>query len=56
VVVLPSKDESKRNLLLFIERVWVDRWSGLVTAKRAVGHGKIAGRLRDSVSVLKVCE
>jgi len=54
VVVLPSA-RTKDNLLLFIERVWVDRWNGMVAMKRSLGQKKMSDRLRQNVSARKVC-
>jgi hypothetical protein len=54
VAVLPSS-ASEDNLFLFVHRVWVDRWNGWVSLKRAAGHKAIRKRLHKSHSAREIC-
>jgi hypothetical protein len=43
------------SLFFFVRRIWVDRWSGMASIKRKLGHKLIAGSLRDLIEEHEIC-
>jgi hypothetical protein len=52
VAVVPTKEGT---LFFYVNRFWVDYWSGLVSLKRAVGKQIMAGRMKKRVEDLGIC-
>ena len=43
------------RLFFLVRRVWVDRWSGMSSVKRKLGHRLIAGQLREEIEAGGLC-
>jgi hypothetical protein len=52
VALVPTKEGT---LFFYVNRFWVDYWSGLVSLKRAVGKQIMAGRMKTRLENLGIC-